>query len=267
MIHTINGAVPSWNAQHRHDHALSQSPQKIDKSSSDDTGLLNSAKLVHVESRPNSSLQSPHQDDRLHRHKVGNQGGNYGQLFNDVVGAAMFAHRAQMEARAEMKEIKTEVGTLMGDVFGGRLTPHQQDTFNKLVERLAELSNFNGRHARMADADAIGVRILNKFGVEAAPSGAENTNDTGIAATVPVDTRVYTIQSAATPGDTGIAATVPEDTRVYTIQSAAIPGDTGIAATVPEDTRVYTIQSAAISGSTGIAATVPEDTRVYMKIT
>lgn len=102
--------------------------------------------------------------------------------FGDVVAAAVFAHRMQMEQRAEfraeMHEIGHDIRDLMEEVEGGQLTAEQQVTFEGYVQDIVDLrESLDFKHWRLADADVISARILDRFEVEAAPSEAAEATD------------------------------------------------------------------------------------------
>lgn len=101
---------------------------------------------------------------------------------------------------------------------GGQLTPQQQESFDRLVGRIAELRNANdSRHPRPADADLIGARILRCFGVRATPAEVAVIRDAGTVMQTPDHTRTVMPFFTAVPGDTGIAAQAPEDTRIFSV--------------------------------------------------
>ena len=198
MIHEITGAVPPRTAQHHQNPVHLQGRQQAETSSPDRTVLHDRAPLGQENRAANASHRAHRHDGDDHGHRIGGHRGNVRQRFNDVVGAAVFAFRMHMEKRAEMHEIRTEIRGLMGEVDGGQLTPHQQETFDGLVGRIVELRNsHDSKHRRPADADVISARILNRFGVEAAPSGVPETSDAGIGMQAPDHTRTITTHSTA----------------------------------------------------------------------
>jgi len=141
---------------------------------------------------------------RGHDHGTrGHEGRGRGhQRFDDVVGAAAFADRMRMEKRdglrAEMHEIRHGVRDLMAEAEGGRLTAEQQSTFDDYVHDIVDLrDSFDFKHWRPADADVISARILERFGVEAAPSEAAETPEPATDPTSqPLGTQVDTLAEA-----------------------------------------------------------------------
>ena len=104
--------------------------------------------------------------------------------FCDVVGSAVFADRLHTEKRAEfrteLREIRSEIRGLMKEVEGGQLTPEQQVKFDGFVDDIVELRDSHHiKGWRAADAEAIGTRILDRFGVASAPSGVGEGSDVG----------------------------------------------------------------------------------------
>jgi len=168
MIHGNFAAVSFRMPLHHHNPVLPQGGKPAETSSPDRTVPPGLAALGQENREANPSYKAHRLDGLDHSHKTGGHQENIRQRFNDAVGAAVFAHRMRMEMHAEIKGIRTEIRGLMGEVGGGQLTSQQQDIFDKLVGRIAELRDINSsRHRPPADA--------------------------GIAMQAPEDTRMFTV--------------------------------------------------------------------------
>lgn len=109
---------------------------------------------------------------------VGYHIGHFRNGFSNFVGAAVFADRVNMEKRiefrTEMSDIRSEIRSLMDGVEGGQLSTEQQGQFDELVGKIVDLRESYGfRSWRNADPEKIAARILDRFGVEPAPEGAD----------------------------------------------------------------------------------------------
>lgn len=180
--------------------------------------------------RPEKSEHESHESEtsrrsRGHDHGTRSHGGRGGghQRFGDVVGAAVFADRMHMENRAgfraEMHEIRHGVRDLMEEVEGGQLTAEQQSTFDGYVHNIVDLrDSFDFKNWRPADADVISARILERFGVEAAPSEAVETPEPATVdptlrsqpLTTQVDTLAEAVSDQKPPTGTETAVTTEE---------------------------------------------------------
>ncbi len=133
----------------------------------------------HESHESESSRRAYGHDDDMRGHD-GEEHGHH--RFGDVVGAAVFAHRIQMlqraEFRAEMHEIRHDIRDFMDGVEGGQLTAEQQSTFDGYVQDIVDLrESFDFKNWHQTDAEMISARILDRFGIEAAPSEAAETTD------------------------------------------------------------------------------------------
>ena len=241
MHGSIGAVAPGMIGQH-HNSDFPRGRHQAETVSPNTTGPSDRVEFGQANPEANGSHRAHRHDDHDDSQRIAGLRGNARQRFNDVVGAAVFAHRVHMEARAEIRDLRIEIRGLMGEVDGGQLTPQQQETFDKLVGKIVDLRNANdSRGRRPADADEISARILKRFGVEAAPREVVETTDKGIAMQAPDYTRTVTTHSTAVPGDTGIAIEAPDYTQVFTTHSPAAPEDKGIAMKAPDYARLFTV--------------------------
>ncbi len=185
MIQAFTGATPPGMARH-HSHQV-QGRQQAEVNSPEPIRSWGRVKLEVSGHKPHGSPKPERPYDQGQGPRGHCDRGHARFRFGDVVGSAVFADRARMEQRAEfraeMHDIRTGFRDLMGEVDGGVLTPEQQQTFDGLVKDIVELrESYDFKHWRSADADVISARILDRFGVEPAPSEGGETPDPGAVA-------------------------------------------------------------------------------------
>ena len=186
MIHASSGVFPPGMAHDHSHHLQGRNQPEMNLPATDGSrrrvefekaGRFEGSEPVSHES--DTSRRAYGHDDDM----PGNRGWGHGHhRFGDVVGAAVFAHRMQMEQRAEfraeMHDIRHDIRDLMEEVEGGQLTAEQQVTFGGYVQDIVDLrESFDFKHWRSADADVISALILDRFEVEAAPSEAAEATD------------------------------------------------------------------------------------------
>ncbi len=185
MIQAFSGAIPPGMARH-HSHQIQERLQA--EANAPDPGRswgrVKFEGSVHETDAPPKSARPNDQDQGRRGHC---DRGHARFRFGDVVSSAVFADRARMEQRAEfrgeMHDIRSGIRDLIGEVDGGVLTPEQQQTFDGFVKDIVELrDSYDFKHWRSADADVISARILDRFGIEPAPSEAGETPDSGAVA-------------------------------------------------------------------------------------
>ena len=109
----------------------------------------------------------------------------------------------------------------MKNAEGGQLTSQQQNSFNILVDRLAELRDTIGHRRRgPANLDQIGARILRRFGVEAALADGSSAAVKGISMAAPDHTQVVDTHTVPPSGGNGISIAAPDRTQVFAAHSA-----------------------------------------------
>lgn len=232
MIHGFFEAFPSRIAHH---HLSFSQDRPLTNTPSADPGAANGGafKMQDLAADFTADGAGDRRETKFHR-------------FDDAACNAMFALRTHMARRAEMHEIRSDIRDLMGEVEGGQLTARQQETFDELVGRIAELrGRFHHRHGHVPDAEKIGARILGRFGVEPAPSDVSDAL-TVETATEPVTDKTVTDETASAEMATEVTAR--DEAPAEETPACGVTGtqDAGTAESVPAETRSFTTYTTVI---------------------
>ena len=180
MIQAISGAIPPGMFQHD-THQIRERHQ-AEVSSPDPSRSRGRVTFEESGHEPRNSPKAERTSDQGHESRVHRDRVHDRSRFGDVVGAAVFADRVRMEQhaefRAKMNDVETAIRNLMGEADGGVLTAEQQQTFDGFVNDIVDLRDSHEfQHRRSAGADTISARILDRFGVEAAPASDSDVAD------------------------------------------------------------------------------------------